>query len=207
MIKNIIFDLGCVLVDLKEQETWEKLAALFGEPLDDFKVKYISFFNQFEKGELSETLFLNKLIGTSKKNINANDIIHIWNSMIGDVPPYKLALLKTLKEKFKLFLLSNTNETHIRYFKQRLRMNAGVEDFDALFDKAYYSYLMHLRKPDVEIFEKVLSDQGLEPGETLFIDDKEENLEGAAKAGLITCLYPEGGPLDKIIAQKTGVHL
>ncbi len=89
---------------------------------------------------------------------------------------------------YRTFLLSNTNEIHYNYILDYLKRDYKMENNDGLFEKAYYSQLMLLRKPNVEIFERVIKENGLVPDETLFIDDSPQHLVGAKKAGLHTLL-------------------
>ena len=110
-------------------------------------------------------------------------IKEVWNSILKDFPLYRLEFLENLKEKYHLFLLSNTDSIHIQRFKE----NVGKQFYDRFFNsfkKMYYSYEMKMRKPDVEIYEFVLKEQNLNPSETLFIDDRQDNIESAAALGI-----------------------
>ena len=87
-------------------------------------------------------------------------------------------------KKYRLFLLSNTNEIHIKAFSAYLKKAYGFSDFSDYFENWYYSCRIGKRKPDQEIFEFVLSENGLIPSETLFIDDSPQHIEGAKKTGI-----------------------
>ena len=115
--------------------------------------------------------------------------------MLLQIPVHRFTMLRRLKEKYNVFLLSNTNETHINWVDGYLRTvyNFTIEDFDArYFHKSYYSHLINLRKPNTNIYDYVLQDAGLKAEETLFIDDNFHNIEGAKKVGLQTYLHPIG---------------
>ena len=80
--------------------------------------------------------------------------------------------------------MSNTNAIHVPAFERIIAEDNGIADFKALFDGAYYSCEMGLRKPDAEAFHHVLSRHGAEPARTLFIDDSIQHVLGARAAGL-----------------------
>jgi putative hydrolase of the HAD superfamily len=117
-------------------------------------------------------------VGTTREQVLA-----AWNVMLLDFPPERVELLKKLKSKYRIFLFSNTNHIHLQHFHQTFRQEFG-SDLDDLFEKAYYSHLIKLRKPDVVAYEYVINDSGINAAETLFIDDAGVNVEGAQKAGL-----------------------
>lgn len=185
MIKNIIFDFGNVLLNLDESASYNALNSLLD--LSKCEDLYEIVFNPFEKGEISEESFLNRLQRRSKIVNQAEVYIKAWNAMLLDFPSIRVELLRNLKSNYRLFLLSNTNITHIRHVLKRINRENGITDFeDAFFEKAYYSFQLGMRKPDPEIYEFVLQDAGLIANETLFIDDKIENIEAAKKMGIIT---------------------
>jgi len=81
-------------------------------------------------------------------------------------------------------LLSNTNALHVPYFVSLLKTQHGFEEMESLFEKVYYSHELGMRKPDRAIYEFVLRDAGIVPEETLFIDDREENILAARELGI-----------------------
>lgn len=179
MIKNIIFDFGDIFINL------DKEAVALG-----FKNLGLTNWNQdlqelnlaFEKGQILEEEFL---LGIQKHlpKSNLETIKEVWNSILKDFPLYRLEFLESLVGKYNLFLLSNTDFIHI----QRFREDVGKEFYHRFFNsfkKVYYSYEMKMRKPDYEIYEYVLQDQNLNPTETLFVDDRQDNIENAATLGI-----------------------
>lgn len=80
--------------------------------------------------------------------------------------------------------MSNSNEIHYDVYVRDLQLRFGYREFDQLFTKAYFSFDLHLSKPDPEIFEFVLYQHRLKPAETLFIDDTAEHIETARELGL-----------------------
>ena len=179
MITTIIFDFGDIFINLEKEaqiEAFNKLG-LFG-PNDEL----VAANDLFEKGEISELQF----IETFQKFIpdaSVDEIRKAWNSIIGDFPLYRLEFLQLLTRKYKLFLLTNTDETHISRFEH----NVGISffsDFYQCFEKVYYSYETGKRKPDPSIFNLILNKYDLSPKRTLFVDDKKVNTDAAASLGI-----------------------
>jgi len=193
-IKNIIFDLGGVIINLDLNKTIKAFES-FG--ISNFSNTYnqlaqTPLFDQFDKGLISEVEFFTEL----KKQFNLRQSIlemeNAWNSMLLDFPSYRLQELSAYKKQYRTFLLSNTNETHITEFEKRLLQNHSINNLSSFFEKDYYSCRLKMRKPDKEIFEFVLNENGLLPSETVFIDDTIIHIEGAKKTGVHTILLPKG---------------
>jgi len=186
-IKNIILDFGGVLLDIDYQLTEQAFIKL---GCTNFKEIYsqaaqTNLFNKFETGEISETVFfeeLKKLSGI--KNLSVDKIRNAWNAMLIGFPVENYLMLKELKKKYRIFLLSNTNETHITEFEKLLKKTCSASEFESLFEKVYYSCRMGLRKPDIACFLQVINDNNLKLEETIFIDDSIQHIEGAKKAGI-----------------------
>jgi putative hydrolase of the HAD superfamily len=109
-----------------------------------------------------------------------------------------LAALKRLRGKYKIFLLSNTNSIHYTQFSKIFKTTIDEKPFNSLFDKAYYSHEIGLRKPDAEAFEYVLNENNLKPEETLFIDDSIQNIEGARRVGMPTIHLENGMKIENL---------
>ena len=108
--------------------------------------------------------------------------------MIQDFPQENIKLIEELKSRYDLFLLSNTNPIHHRYFNRLFIEKYDYPTFKDFFKKAYLSYEIKCRKPDKKIFEYVLKDSTLNPAETLFVDDRIENIKAAESVG-IQCIH------------------
>ena len=104
--------------------------------------------------------------------------------MLLAIPEERLTFIKALAKKYRLFLLSNTNEIHVTAFSAYMQNTFGFSDFSGHFEKAYYSCRIGKRKPDAEAFLHVLEENNLRAEETLFIDDSKQHVEGAAKDGI-----------------------
>ena len=194
-VKNIIFDLGNVIIDLDIDRTWLHLKHWLG---DDFEMKLKNIhldsdiFIQFEIGKISEEAFFETLRQLTDTPLSIRHLKEAWNAMLLQIPPQRFAMLSQLKAHYNVLLLSNTNKTHVDWVDGYLRTvyNFTIQDFEErYFHKPYYSHLIHLRKPNTDIYEYVLKDAELKAGETLFIDDNAHNIEGAKKVGLQTILH------------------
>jgi glucose-1-phosphatase len=187
-IKNIIFDLGGVIINLDTQKTYQQFSHLSAIGLEEIKSKSAksSFFDLYEKGLLSDQEFRDQVRQFLKSEASDAEIDTAWNAMLLDIPLPRIQLLKRLRDNYKLFLLSNTNNIHLQCFTEIVKSTTGLSGLSDCFDKDYYSHLMKMRKPDVEIFQYVLRENNLNPNETLFLDDNQSNLAGAASIGIQT---------------------
>ncbi len=188
-IKNLIFDLGGVILDLSVKDTLESFAKVSGLPLDKVKTLFVSSpeFEHFEKGEIDDAAFRDFVKRLYNVTVSDAEIDRCWNAMLLGIPKGKLDLLLELKKQYEVLLLSNTNNIHLSYINTKIvRPLVGVDSLDQFFHKSYYSHLMQMRKPDAEIFLKVLDDNHFKAEETLFLDDNADNIKGAASLGIQT---------------------
>ena len=179
MIDAIIFDFGDVFINLDKQATLDGLKNLgipqWNEDLNQLNLHY-------EVGAISEEDFL---FGIQKHTNNASieDIAEAWNAILLDFPLYRLEFLQMLSQKYRLFLLSNTDAIHINTFEQK----TGTSFYSAFyqcFEKVYFSFEVGMRKPNPEVYTFILDQNGLQAKHTLFIDDKKENTDAALALGL-----------------------
>lgn len=204
-IKNIIFDLGNVIIDLDIDRTWLQLSHWLGEDYQN-NLKKIDpthdIFIDFEVGKISEETFFETLRHTVDTPLSIRHLKEAWNAMLLQIPPQRFDMLARLKEKYNIYLLSNTNKTHVDWVDGYLRTVYGftIEDFDQrYFHKPYYSHLIQLRKPNADCYEFVLQDAQLTAAETLFIDDNPDNIDGAKKVGIQTYLHPIGAEIVDVL--------
>ena len=185
-IKNIIFDLGGVILNLDYSKTDKEFHKL---GLNNFsklysKKKQSKIFDDFEKGRFSAEKFIFLIKQAEKIKIKDSDFVNAWNAMLLEIPKERMDFIKRLKKDYNIYLLSNTNEIHIKKFEADLRKNNWLRGFLDCFDQVYYSSKMGMRKPDYDCFNKVLEDHNLKAHETLFIDDSVQHIEGAKKVGI-----------------------
>ncbi len=186
-IKNLVIDFGGVIVNLTRNRCIEAFAAL-GVDVHESLVNNYShkdMFMQLELGTITPDVFHTTIRQLAPQPVTDQQIDDAWIAMLADIPENKLDLLYRLHDRYRTFLLSNTNVIHWEYSVQHLftSKHYRLKDF---FDKIYLSYELHLLKPDTPIFTHVLNDAGLLPEETLLIDDASVNCKGAESLGIRT---------------------
>lgn len=182
MIKNIIFDFGAVLIPIDESLTWSAFQELGAK--DELKNQQKTF-QKYEKGEISTSEFLKKIQPFFFRKIYPPELGNAWNTMLKTLPEERVNFLKRLKKNYRTFLLSNTNELHINHIKKEAGL-FSYKQFISQFENVHYSYEMGMRKPDKEIFEKVLKDNDLVAEETFYIDDGKKHIKTAKSLGIET---------------------
>ncbi len=183
-IKNLLLDMGGVILDVD----YTKIIAAFEKFGVDARTLYtqseqLPFIDDFEEGKITPAQFRDEVRKTVQKNLSDNDIDSVWNSMVESPRVKDIKLLSELRNKYeKIFLFSNTNDIHIDLVKKLFAKEMGFDVFSTLFDKAYLSNEIHVRKPHKESFLWVLNDAKIKAEETLFIDDTIKNIQGAEQA-------------------------
>lgn len=179
MINTIIFDFGDIFINLEKEATIQEFKKL---GLDGPNAELLEMNDQFERGKISEQEFID---GFKKfiPNADVHQIRHAWNAVIGEFPLYRLEFLQMLSKKYRLFLLTNTDAIHISRFEHMVGVSF-FSDFYQCFEKVYYSFEMGMRKPETQIFNRILQKHDLSPKRTLFVDDKKENTDAAASLGI-----------------------
>lgn len=183
MIKNILFDFGDVFMDLDKEATLRRLGeAGYQEVPEELFPLVISY----EKGRIGTSEFIGAVKDFFPK-VKKELLIEAWNAIILDFPENRLQFIRNLaaESRFRLFLLSNTNELHIEKVKERMGLKK-YKSFKACFEGFYLSHELNMRKPDAEVFKTVLVNHTLNPQETLFVDDTLEHILSAQKLGLKT---------------------
>ncbi|MBN1115714.1 MAG: HAD family phosphatase [Bacteroidales bacterium] len=206
-IRNIIFDWGGVITNINYHATVNAFVEL---GLKDFNSYFTqeqqnSLFRSFEVGELSNEELRNEIRKAIGKPVTDKQIDEAWCAMLLDTPSKNIDLIRKVSEKFRIFLLSNTNDIHVPYYNKLLKEALNI-DYPALFEKSYYSHQVGKRKPNADVFEYVLDDSNLKPGETLFIDDTEMHIDTAASLG-INALYLKPGLDIHIVFRYAGISI
>ncbi|MBP7510622.1 MAG: HAD family phosphatase [Bacteroidia bacterium] len=187
-IKNLLFDLGAVILNLDQEKTLRAFKRL-GADLDSLNTES-SLFTDFETGKITSDFFIHTLQTNLKGKASAQEILDAWNAMLLDLPTFRIDMLKELKKDYRLFLLSNTNTIHI----DAVYKTHGKIIFDELFETCYLSHEIGHRKPHVACYQFVMDDAKIKACETLFVDDNKANIRGANDAGLNTIWAQQ--PLD-----------
>lgn len=187
-IKNVVFDLGGVLVDLDNEQAVRSFKQIgvadADELLDPYEQK--GFFLEVENGTIDAAGFSRKLCEHAGKDIPYEDIRNAWLGFIAATPQYKLDYLLELRPYYNVYLLSNTNPIIQEGWARTTRFTPAGRPIGAYFDKMYTSYEVGVTKPDRRIFDHMIADSGLLPAETLFVDDGKKNIEVAQGLGFQT---------------------
>ncbi len=183
MIKNIVFDFGDIFINLNKAAVYKQLEK-FG--FKSVSPELDSLAKNYEMGLISSSDFVLALKEMFPK-AQEDEIIAAWNSILLDFPLARLDFITQFaaEKKYRLFLLSNTNELHIDYVLKTMG-DAMFNRFKASFEQFYLSHEINLRKPNANIYEYVLAKNQLKAEETLFIDDMLENTKAAEALGINT---------------------
>ncbi|MCC5930925.1 MAG: HAD family phosphatase [Cyclobacteriaceae bacterium] len=187
-VKNIIFDLGGVIINLDILKTLRDFAAITGVGVEEVKEKYFNapFFVLYETGKISDAEFREAIRNMSGRTLHDDEIDEAWNAMLLDLPAERLEWIKAIKNDYKIVVLSNTNAMHIRKFLEIFKEQTPYQHPLEIFDHMYYSHEIHLRKPDKECFQFVLDHAGFKAEETLLLDDNSDNISTAKSMNLHT---------------------
>ncbi|WP_428660804.1 HAD family hydrolase [Runella sp.] len=190
MIKNIIFDLGDVILNIDVPRAAHSFAELSNQSLEDVHllIQQNDVFKKFETGNLTPHAFrslIRELFQSSDWSDHSIDTA--WNSLLLDIPIDRIQKIQELAQKgYRLFLLSNTSSIHIDEVNAILFRTAAIENLGHLFEKLFLSYEMGVMKPSPDIYKSVLSIAGIEADETLFLDDNLDNIRAAGECGIHT---------------------
>lgn len=185
-VKNIVFDLGDVVINISPERCFDAFAKLFSMQREQVVLEFdkLQVFEKYESGKISDVEFLSLIRTISIGQVSDEEIIHAWQQILLDIPKERIDLIQELASDHKIYVLSNTSHYHMIEVNAILERVSGVTTIDELVEKTYYSYEMGLRKPDPEIYSTLLRDSNLTPNETLFLDDNRNNVEAAIDLGI-----------------------
>ena len=188
-VRNLMFDLGGVIIDLDRQRCVDALVALGDIHADELLGLSMQKgeFMKLEEGKIPATDFYNEMRRRIGRPVSDNEITDAINELLIGIPVERLRLLRELKQHFKVMLLSNTNSI---MFDTKIADCFAQEGLSVshYFDDIFLSYRLKACKPHAEIFEKVIAQAQIIPEETLFFDDSQQNLDTAAALGFKTYL-------------------
>jgi putative hydrolase of the HAD superfamily len=201
-IRNIIFDLGGVLLNIAPKNTIEAFGKLGMEQLvGDKGLSYDhDIFYLMEQGKITPEEFRNGVRQLLPKEVSDDEIDAAWTAMLLDFPAIRVDLLKNLRKDFKIYLFSNTNAIHVEKFHSIFRNQHGFE-VSTLFEKDFYSNEIGYRKPSPESYQEIIRLSGISPEESLFIDDSLLNVESAIACGLKGFWLEPGQKVEEIFQE------
>ena len=206
-IKNVVLDLGGVLVDIDPQQTLDAMMKLI-DPKTSLKPDWAELNNvvhAMEVGKWSQEEFILKMKEVCKPNVTETEIIDAWCVMLLHFPSLRVDMVRLLSDRYRVFLLSNTNEIHVNSFEQQFESRYGFA-MQSLFEKVFYSNEIGCRKPAPEAFLHVLNQAGLDPAETVMVDDRLDNCQGAEAVGMHNINVPENTGLEAVVDQLINVN-
>ena len=191
--KNLLFDLGGVILDLKRSACVEAFKKLGLENAENVFGEYsqTGVFLALEEGLVSPEEFRAEVRTLLTQNVTDDEIDDAFGEFLVGIPLHRLKALEKLREDYRIYLLSNTNPIHIN---KKIKEFFGVDnkELDNYFDGKVLSYLAKASKPNPKIFEYTINHLGIKPEETLFLDDSQRNLDAASKFGFGVALVEPG---------------
>jgi len=193
--KYYIFDQGNVILDINPQLSLDAFTSLMN-PAAAGRVSASDllggcdnqFITDYMLGHVTTDQFVDYLMPIMREGTTRQQIIDAWNALVLDIPEARLQALQKLRsEGKKTYILSNTNEEHIRHIINKCFAGKRSE-MGRYFDGLFFSSEMHMVKPTPEIFLEVIRQTGMNPEEAIFVDDLQKNLDGAAALGFNTLL-------------------
>jgi len=184
-IKNIIFDLGGVLLNINPLLSLIEFEKISGLDQKELTMRLLSenIFEKFETGKLNNTQFRSELCRIINIKASDSEIDRAWNTLLLDFPQHRVELVKQLRKNYRIFLLSNTNNIHFDHYTREFNEKYGFRMTD-LFEKLFLSHEIGIHKPDAGIYTYVLQNDGIVASETVFFDDSLANIEAAALQGI-----------------------
>lgn len=206
-IKNIIFDLGGLFIDVHMQRFPDRIAEKLGPAaLTSLqKLQQQGLFDRYEVGGMVSDQFLTALQQELDATLAPDFYANAWNAILGQVQLPQLELVQPLRSEFNIVLLSNTNDLHVDALEQEFANRHAGARLNSFFDEVHYSQRIGKRKPNRDAFAYVLRQHGFAATETVFIDDSAGHLQGAQAEGIHTLLHPGNADLAPTIAKIKGM--
>lgn len=200
MIKNLLFDLGGVIMDIKKDNCVEAFRAL---GLQDASAFFGDFaqqgpFAKIEEGKITPDQFHEEIRSLLPNDVSDEAMDEAFIKFLIGIPVERLRMLAELHRRYGMYLLSNTNSIMWHTFIASEFRKDG-RNINYYFDGIVTSFEAKALKPSPEIFQYTIEKLGIDPEETIFFDDSQKNLDAAARFGFATCLVPEGQDIREII--------
>lgn len=188
-MKNLIFDLGNVIIDIDFDLTFRafsKLSSIYSWEEVRYFIKEKCIWENYEKGIINDDEFRKILRNELKIKASDSDLDNAFCGLLQKIQPERVELLQKLSKKYRLFILSNTSNIHFQQVEKLLFESAGINHFSEIFKTVFLSFEMGKLKPEIEIYQQVLLEANIQANETLFFDDMLINLESAETLGIQT---------------------
>ena len=203
MIKNLLFDLGGVIMDIDRLRCVDAYKALGMKNPEEFLGEYSQTgpFGLLESGQITPAQFHEALRPYLPENVTDSQIDSAFCEFLKGIPEHRLEELKALKKEYKVYILSNTNPImwYSRIADEFAKLGA---DISAYCDGVVTSFEEKVMKPDARIFEAACSKLGIKPEDTVFLDDSEANTAAAAALGFHTIHVAPGNEFDALLSAR-----
>ena len=179
MIKTFIFDLGNVIVSFDHSKIVHRLKTVCEQTHEEIYSKAITsqLVREYNVGKITSAEFYDAVNRELDLRMDFADFSQAWNCTFVPEPIISEQTVKSLSEKYKLLVLSDTNELHFDYIVENFPILNYIDDF-------ILSHKVSCVKPSPEIFRAAVKIAGCLPEECFFVDDVAANVEGAVKLGL-----------------------
>ena len=202
-MKAIIFDMGGVLIDLD----MDACRNAFKQDLDFYEIDEIldpchqkGIIGDMEEGKVSADDFRKYVLDRSRPGARPEEVDKALYKILAHIAPYKIELLRSLSEKYDIYMLSNNNPIAEKRASEMFR-EAGFS-METDFKECFMSYKMKMLKPSVAFYKEVMRQIGLPASEMLFIDDSQSNVDAAVAAGLPAVWYKPGEDLKELVCSQ-----
>ena len=200
MIKNLLFDLGGVIMDIRRLNCVKSFERIGMTDADSFLGEYAQKgpFLLLEEGAITPGQFRDEVRKLIKGDVTDEQIDSAFCDFLIGIPHHRLETLRELKTRYGIYMLSTTNPI---MWHSRIAEEFRQEGYDInyYFDEIVTSFEARSIKPDRLIFETVITKCGINPEETLFLDDSQKNLDAAAQLGFKTALVTPGSEFIDLI--------
>lgn len=204
MIKNLLLDLGGVIMNLDRDRCVRAFEALGMRDADEFLGVYgqKGAFLALERGDIDADEFRREIRPLFDREVTDEEIDSAFNQFLTGIPQERLRALRQLRKRYGVYLLSNTNPIMMNGFiAEQFRQEEGMEMKD-YFDGVVASYVAKCYKPDREIFDYACEKCGIKPEETLFFDDSQANVDAARALGFYAELVAPGTEFTEILSRR-----
>ncbi len=197
ILKALLFDLGNVIIGLDFGRAYRTLAGLTQHGADEIP-KIISRANlagPYERGELSNDEFHKRFCAALDLDLAYEPFEDLWGDMFMTEPFLEEHFFEGLGRRYRLLLLSNTNDIHYRFLRERYPMLRHFDDF-------VLSYEVGTMKPDAKIYNEAIRRAGVAAKEYFFVDDKQINVDAARQAGIDAVRFESRDELERQLRDR-----